>query len=203
MALFAAMVVLAAVPSTSVFAVSARAASAGFRHGALTALGIVVGDLVFIFVAVFGLALLAEALGPAFFVVKLAGGAYLIGLGIVVWRSRKGKPGEVGAPGLARWSSFMTGLLITLGDQKAILFYLGFLPAFIDLSMVTAVDVGMIGGITVVAVGGVKAGYAYLAGRAGQMFAGTLGEKMNMLASGVMIGAGVWVIFVGLTRPLT
>lgn len=65
-ALFAAMAVLAAVPSTSVLAVSARSASAGIAHGALVAMGVVVGDILFILLAIFGLALLAEALGPAF-----------------------------------------------------------------------------------------------------------------------------------------
>ena len=88
LALFTAMAVLAAVPSTSVLVVSARSASSGFRHGALTAAGIVLGDIVFILLAVFGLALLVEVMGPAFVLVKYAGGAYLLWLGAMIWRSR-------------------------------------------------------------------------------------------------------------------
>ncbi|HBE31774.1 MAG TPA: hypothetical protein DD990_10685, partial [Cyanobacteria bacterium UBA11368] len=41
-------------------------------------------------------------------------------------------------------SSFMTGLLITLADQKAILFYFGFFPAFLDISKISYLDTGII-----------------------------------------------------------
>ena len=57
--LFFAMVLLAALPSTSVLTVVARSLSAGFWHGSVTALGIVAGDIVFILFAVYGLAVLA------------------------------------------------------------------------------------------------------------------------------------------------
>lgn len=65
-AMSVAMALLAAVPSVSVATVVARAASAGFTHGALVALGIVAGDILFILAAIFGLVLLAEALGDVF-----------------------------------------------------------------------------------------------------------------------------------------
>lgn len=76
-ALFGAMAVLAAVPGVSVLAVSARAAAFGFIHGAFTAMGIVAGDIVFILLAIFGLALLVEALGGMFFLIKYVGGVKL------------------------------------------------------------------------------------------------------------------------------
>ena len=59
-ALFGAMILLALVPSPSVFAVIARSLSAGFLHGAMTTLGILIGDLLFILFAVFGLSYIAE-----------------------------------------------------------------------------------------------------------------------------------------------
>lgn len=88
-ALFGTMAALAAVPSVSVLVVSARSATSGFVHGVFTAVGIVVGDLLFILLAVFGLALLVEAMGSMFFLVKYIGGAYLIWLGTVLWRARE------------------------------------------------------------------------------------------------------------------
>ena len=68
-------------------------------------------------------------MGNLFFLVKYLGGAYLIWLGIQVWRSRSKvvKAEEMIEPSLL--SSFLTGLFITLGDQKTILFYLGFFPS--------------------------------------------------------------------------
>lgn len=131
-ALLAAMTILAAIPSASVVAVSARAASAGFAQGAITAMGVVAGDLVFILLALFGLALLVEALGQMFFLIRYLAAGYLLWLGLSLWRSAARTRVTDDTGGISSWCSFMTGLMITLGDQKAVLFYLGFLPAFIE-----------------------------------------------------------------------
>jgi len=64
---------------------------------------------------------------------------------------------------VSAWSSFMTGLPITPGEQKAILFYLGFFPAFMDLKALTVPDALIVIAIAAVAVGGVKLGYAWVA----------------------------------------
>jgi threonine/homoserine/homoserine lactone efflux protein len=192
--LFAAMAVLAAVPSVSVLAVSARAASAGFSHGALTAAGVVAGDLLFILLAVFGLALLVEALGGLFFLVELLAGAYLIALGIAMVRPRAPARRGVEEAAASRRSSFMTGLLITLADQKAVLFYLGFLPAFVELSTLTPVDVVVVAAVAVLAVGGVKLAYACAAHRAGRLLGGRAAGGMNLLAACVLIGVGAFLL---------
>jgi threonine/homoserine/homoserine lactone efflux protein len=86
-ALFGTMVVLAAIPSVSVLAVSARSAASGFVHGALTTLGVVLGDVVFILLAVYGLAAIAELMGDRFVLVRYLGAAYLVWLGVVLWRA--------------------------------------------------------------------------------------------------------------------
>ena len=54
------MIVLAVIPSVSVLTVAARAAAFGFTHGMFTALGIVVADIIFILIAVYSLALVAD-----------------------------------------------------------------------------------------------------------------------------------------------
>lgn len=193
-ALFGVMAVLAAVPSVSVLAVSARSASSGFVHGALTALGVVTGDLAFILLAVFGLALLAEAMGSMFHLVKYLGGAYLIWLGIVLWQTRTRAADVGGAAGSSLRSSFMTGLLVTLGDQKAVLFYLGFLPAFVDLSAMSCLDIGAVVAIAILAVGGVKLGYAYAAHRAGRFFGAKAGKFLHVAAACIMVATGVFIL---------
>lgn len=193
-ALFTAMTILAAVPSVSVAAVSARAASAGFSQGAMTALGVVAGDLVFILLALFGLALLVEALGEMFFLIRYLAAGYLLWLGLSLWRSTA-QPRVTGAAGGASsWSSFMTGLMITLGDQKAVLFYLGFLPAFIELDALTCVDVAAVVLVTVLAVGGVKLGYAFAGGRVGRRLDGGTGALLNRIAAGVMLVAAILLL---------
>jgi threonine/homoserine/homoserine lactone efflux protein len=192
--LFGAMAVLAAVPSVSVLAVSARSATLGFAHGACTAMGIVVGDLWFILLAMFGLALLAEMTDGLFFLIKFLGGTYLIWLGISLWMSRTEVSKLKGANHSSLISSFMAGLFITLGDQKAVFFYLGFLPAFVDLSTLSYLDAGLVMAITILAVGGVKLGYAYAAHRAGASIAIKSGKTMSIAAASIMIAAGIFVV---------
>lgn len=194
-ALSGVMVVGAMIPSVSVLAVSARSAAFGFAHGIFTSLGIVVGDIVFILIAIYGLSTLADLMGNHFVLIRYLGGAYLLWLGIVLWRSKSKterfeKNGEY-----SLLSSFMTGLLITLGDQKAILFYLGFLPGFVDLSTISFFDTGTIIVIAAIAVGGPKLVYAFTAGRASLIFrSARVTKAINIAAGSVMIAVGVFVL---------
>jgi threonine/homoserine/homoserine lactone efflux protein len=90
-------------------------------------------------------------------------------------------------------SSFLTGFLITLGDQKATLFYLGFFPAFLDISQISFVDTIIITAITIVAVGGVKIGYALMAHRARLLFSPKVRKRINLAAGCVMVAVGVFL----------
>lgn len=193
-ALTGAMAVLAAVPSISVLAVTARAATGGFAQGAWTTLGIVVADLLFIVLAIFGLVLLAEALGEWFVLVRWLGAAWLITLGVLLWRSVPPAAAAGRAAPSSRFASFLAGLLLTLGDQKAILFYLGFFPAFVDLPTLTLADAGLVCGAAIAAVGGVKLAYAALAARAGPTFGLRAAHGINRLAAGVLVLAGVILV---------
>lgn len=192
-ALAGVLVVGASVPSLSVLTVAARSAALGFRHGALASVEIVVGDLVFILIAIYGLTALAAVMGSHFVLIKYLGGAYLIWLGFVLWRSRPKADDESGKRGAS--SSFMTGLLTTLGDQKAILFYLGFFPAFIELSALSLADTGIILAVAMVAVGAPKLFYALLAERAGRTFRNsTAVSAINVIAGLVMMTVGAFLI---------
>jgi threonine/homoserine/homoserine lactone efflux protein len=186
------MIVLAIIPSVSVLAVSARAAAFGFTHGLFTALGIVAADAIFILVAVYGLSLIAELMGEQFTLIKYIGGFYMIWLGVSLWRA-DAKARKSDSIDESTWSSsFLAGFLITFADQKAILFYLGFFPAFIDLSRMTPVDTLIIIVIAIIGVGGSKLVYAYLADRASLIFNNTAAIRgINIFAACVMIAIGV------------
>ena len=88
----------------------------------------------------------------------------------------------------------MTGLFITLGDQKATLFYLGFFPAFLDISQISYLDTIIIIAITTVAVGGVKLGYAFMADRARLLISSKIRKGINIVAGCVMIAVGVFLV---------
>lgn len=191
--LCSAMIVLASIPSISVLTVSTRAATSGFIHGVFTTIGIVTGDIIFILLSLWGLSFLAETMGSLFVLIKYLGATYLIFLGIGLWRSKSRQIKTEGTVKSSFISSFLTGLLITLGDQKAILFYLGFFPAFLDISHLSYIDTAIIITVTIVAVGGVKIGYAFMADRA-RLFIAKTRKSINFVAGGVMIFLGIFLI---------
>jgi len=196
LALFAAMAALALVPSTSVALVVARTSSAGFSHGSAVAAGIVAGDLVFVFLAVLGMAALAEVVGSFFLILRYLAGAYLIWFGISLMRSEVSlSVGDSGRSASKLSASFLSGLLLTLGDVKAIFFYASLFPAFVDLATITALDIAIIAVITVVAVGGVKLGYAYFAGFVVSFAINHRAERaVKVTAGSFMVGAGSYLI---------
>ena len=194
LALFSAMIVLASIPSISVLAVTTRAATSGFIHGVFTTIGIVLGDIIFIIIAIWGLSFLAETMGNLFVLIKYLGGAYLIWLGISLCRSKSQEVETEEVVKSSLLSSFMTGLLITLADQKAILFYFGFFPAFLDVSKISYFDTGIIIAIATLAVGGVKLGYAFMADKARLLISSKFRNRINIAAGCVTIAVGVFLI---------
>ena len=190
------MIVLAIIPSVSVLTVTARAAAFGFSHGLFASLGIVAGDIIFILIAVYGLAFIADMMGDQFRWIQYIGGVYLIWLGVTLWRAEAKAKQTEGIRQSSWTSSFLAGLLITLADQKAILFYLGFFPAFIDLAKMTPVDTLAIVLIATVGVGGAKLVYAWLADRAGLILQNTAAIRgLNLLAASIMFAVGMALIF--------
>lgn len=194
--LFVSMLGLAVLPSSSVALVVTRAATRGFSHGAAVTAGIVLGDLIFVCLAVLGMAALAELLGGLFFLVRYLAGFVLICLGVSLILSRSAAICETRAAGAASYKlSFFSGLLVTLADAKAIVFYASFLPAFVDLRALTLCDLTVLTLVTAAGVGGVKLGYAWAASRmrsAGEMPAAAPGIKL--FAGGIMTGAGAWLL---------
>lgn len=195
LALFGAMFVLALLPSPSVFAVVARSLSSGFSCGLAMAAGIVTGDFAFIIAAVLGLAAIAESMAYLFVAIQYAGGLYLVWLAIQLWRSDPVSTDIERSDNSSLLSSFISGLLITLGDYKAIVFYVGFFPAFVDVSSLSIWTIGLTLGIAAIAVGGVKAGYAYLADRARVVLKNpSVRSAMNYAAAAVLLGTGLFVL---------
>lgn len=191
LALAGTMLLLAAMPGPGVFAIVARALSSGFSHASVVVLGIVSGDLVFLLMAVFGLAVMAEALGNFFVIVKYLGAAYLIYLGIKLWRS---KPQAVGVEEVKQKSwiaNYLTGLFITLSNPKVIIFYLGMLPTFVNLTDLGAMDVFLVAMVISAVLGCVMLAYAYLASKAKESFKDPAAEKrMNRIGGSIMVATG-------------
>ena len=147
-----AMFLLAITPGPGVFATISRALSSGFLNASFVVMGIVIGDIIFLLLAIFGLSAIASILGDFFILVKYLGGIYLLFLGYKILTSKEQETNLKGIYELSWKKNFLTGLIITLSNPKVILFYLGFLPTFINLQTLTAIDIFIISTVVVVVV---------------------------------------------------
>lgn len=189
--LYGAMFILAVIPGPGVIVVAARSMTSGFCHGAVTALGIVLGDYVFILLCISGLSLIAETMGGVFTAIKYLGAAYLVWLGIKLIRSPAGTGEIQGVRETSYLSNLLIGLLTTLGNPKAILFYVSFFPTFLDMASITLTDILAILLVTALSVGGVMLGYAFLAARASSLLNKSASSRsINLVGGGVLIGGG-------------
>lgn len=195
--LFGIMALLAAIPSASVALVVTRSATSGIGNGVAVAAGIVLGDLLFVALAIFGLSVVAEAMGSLFMLIKLLGAGYLIWLGLSMFRKRsktKLSPGDVERKG-GLVVSFLSGLFLTLGDVKAVFFYVSLFPMFVGTAALQAADVIAIVLVTMASVGGVKVIYALSATKIASLAEGLeLENAARTAAGGIMVGAGGYIL---------
>ena len=191
--LIVAMTLLAITPDTSVIAVVARSIYSGFQQSLITIGGILFGDFIFILLAIGGLTTVMNTMESFFLLVKYFGGGYLIYLGVLMCKS---KPQMIEVEAVRESSvlnSFTSGLLITISDPKAILFYVSFLPAFLDLHHISTRDILLIMLSATIAVGGVKLVYAYTADKAKKILCQKpdINKLINLIAGIAMITVGI------------
>jgi threonine/homoserine/homoserine lactone efflux protein len=120
-------------PGPDTLYILARTASQGWRGGAVAALGIGAGAFVHTFAAAVGLSALLAASATAFTVIKWAGAAYLVYVGISLLLVRAEAEPQLPAVRAARLRSvFFQGFLTNVLNPKVALFFLAFLPQFVD-----------------------------------------------------------------------
>ena len=120
-----------AVPGPSVIYIVSRSLAEGRRAGVVSALGIQGGGLVHVIAATIGVSALLASSATAFSVVKYAGAAYLIYLGIRKLRHGEDEAEGVGGP-VPRRQLFWQGVIVNSLNPKTALFFLAFLPQFVD-----------------------------------------------------------------------
>lgn len=199
LALYAgALLVLFLTPGPVWVALIARALSGGFHAAWPLALGVVIGDVLWSVLAIFGISWILGVYGGFLVALKyVAAGMFLV-MGALILKNADHTIAEnsrLTRPGM--WAGFLAGLAVILGNPKAILFYMGMLPGFFDLSALTAWDVVMIATLSAV---------VPLVGNL--VLAGSLEGARRLLTSPkalrrMNISAGVLMIGVGLIIPFT
>lgn len=161
-----ALFIAAAIPGPGMTAIVARALGSGFRETFFMGLGLVLGDMVYLTAVILGLAFVAQTFQEAFLVLKFAGAAYLLYIAWKLWTA-----GILSSDLKARKStsvgmSFMSGLLITLGNPKTMLFYVALVPTLIDIRLIGIYEYLTLVAITFVVLMAVLLPYILLATKA-------------------------------------
>ncbi|MFC4725933.1 LysE family translocator [Glycocaulis abyssi] len=194
-----ALFILFFTPGPGNAAMVARTIDAGPVHGWLYGSGIITGDIVWLTVAVTGLAALAERAGPYVWIGKAIGVAILLWM---AWGSlRSGlwpKPPAPVTSGLKRTAgygaTYLAGVAMPLTNPKAILFYLAFLPAFFDLSTVRMTDYAVMVAMMLALFMLTTAVHVTLAERArGWLVAKGVKSRADLATAFVMASVAVWL----------
>ena len=167
----------------------------GIKAAPAQALGIYAGDIVWYTLAATGLAALATAFSGVFLAVRWLGAAYLAYLAWSMWRATPQSLETVAERGpMSHVSLFMSSLMVTLSNPKAIVFYLAVLPAIINLNRLGIADYA-IGLVLIAAIlFTILAAYALAAHAARGFFRDPKAMRTLNRVSGVAIAGAAVVI---------
>ena len=186
-----AITLFASIPGPGVFAVIAQAIARGAGPAFILLTGIIVGDIAYLIAAAAGLGLMAAQMGALFGIVKYIGGAYLIWLGWKNWHSR---PLSENGKKPSGKLSLLGGFAISISNPKVMIFYLAFLPTFMDVTTITSTDIALLASITTIVSYGVLGAYIFGADKLRSAVTKPGPQKWFSRFSGtVMAGAGVLV----------
>ncbi|MFN4154156.1 MAG: LysE family translocator [Paracoccaceae bacterium] len=189
LALYAlAMVGLWVIPGPVWVALTARALSGGMAGAWPLAVGVALGDLVWPLCAILGLAWVLSLYGDLLEVLRWLAAAVFIVMGVLLLRKPAAVPGadsRMTRPGV--WAGFSVGVAAVIGNPKAILFYMGFLPGFFDLSRVTVRDIAAILAVSAVIPMLGNLGLALFLDRARQLLRSPAALRRLNIVSGVLL----------------
>ena len=190
-----AALLFAVVPGPAVIYIVARSIDQGRAAGLVSALGIATGTLVHVPAAALGLSALLVSSATAFTVVKYLGAAYLVYLGIrqLLERDHDDLAGAPVVRSLRR--VYAQGAVVAVLNPKTALFFLAFLPQFVDPSKGSSAMQIAVLGVLLVAISMVSDGcYALLTGTAGQWLRGrgpAFMRRQRLVTGGIYIALGV------------
>lgn len=189
-----ALFIAAAIPGPGVTALVARALGSGFRETFFMGLGIALGDMIYLTAVILGLALIAQTFTTAFLVVKFAGVLYLAYIAWKLWSAGL-LPEDIKAkPSTSAAMSFLSGLLITLGNPKTMLFYVALVPTLIDIRAIGPGDYGLLLTATFLVLLSVLVPYMLLASRARLLLKQPRALKaLNRVAASVLAGTAAYI----------
>jgi threonine/homoserine/homoserine lactone efflux protein len=182
------------VPGPAVLYITSRSIGLGRAAGLVSAMGIAVGTMFHVAAATLGLSALLVSSAAAFKLVKYAGAAYLIYLGIRTLRGGDAATLDPSSEGRSLRSIFGQGVLVNLLNPKTALFFLAFLPQFVDPARGHATLQILELGVLFALMGWVSdSAWATIAGTFSERLRGNvrLGRAQRKVSGGVLIALGL------------
>ena len=192
------------IPGPSVFYIVARSLAQGRQAGLASMLGVQAGGLVHVVAAAVGVSALIASSAQAFTIVKYAGAAYLVYLGIRKLRDAGASADSDEPEEPAPFSRlFSHGVVVNVLNPKTALFFLAFIPQFVDPGAGPVAPQMLVLGALLVAIGTLTDGtYALLAARAGKRLRATAAARrtLDRVSGGVFIALGLVAALAGEPR---
>ncbi|WP_029007719.1 LysE family translocator [Azospirillum halopraeferens] len=192
LAFAAASAVLLALPGPTVLLVVSYSLSHGRRAMLATVAGVALGDFTAMTLSMLGLGALLAASATLFTAVKWAGAAYLVYLGIMLWRAPVPDADAVAeAPSMRPWRMLVHMWMVTTLNPKSLVFFVAFLPQFVDPGRPFR-DQILVMGATFVAMAAANAAlYGLLASRVrGALRRPTVRRTVNRVGGTALVSAG-------------
>jgi threonine/homoserine/homoserine lactone efflux protein len=188
--------VLAVTPGPGVLATVGHSLSSGFKPAAFFVLGILFGDLFFLSLAILGLGFVASAMGKFFILIKILSGGYLVFLGAKLLINPSGIIKlEVRKNDALTFKNTLSGFGLTLSNPKTILFYVSFLPTFMNVTSFNLNDFFIASAEIFVVIGGVLLSYAYLTGYVRKLISNPqFIRRMNRTSGALLVGVGIALV---------
>ena len=173
-----------------------KALTSGTRDCLPLAIGMSISDIVYLILATYGLATIAENYSGLFLAIRFIGAAYLMYLGWKMWTAEVDTDFQKTASSSKSWfGGFIQGFLISASNPKVILFYIAFLPTFIDLTSLDVSDIFLLSVLTFVALMLGLMMVSYGASSVRQYLKSEKAVKsLNRTAGSIMIGAGIFLV---------
>ena len=193
---FIAVFIFSITPGPGVFAIIARALVSGPKSCFSLALGMTISDILYLIAACLGLAAIATHWGELFLIIRIVGALYLFYLGWKMWSAPINlDKGAISEKSGRQWSGFVQGFAISASNPKVILFYIAFLPTFMDVSALTNSEIALAAFLTLFSLMLGLYSIAWFAGAARQFFTSEQSaRRLNRSAGSIMMSAGAFLI---------
>jgi threonine/homoserine/homoserine lactone efflux protein len=188
----AASIAIVIVPGPTITVIIANSLRHGVRAGLMNIAGTQLGLIMMLAILTVGLSTIIGRMAFLFDWLRLIGAAYLIWLGIKLWRS-DGRLDRGAAAAVTDGNFFWQGLLVIWSNPKALLFFGAFIPQFVDPSAGAVPQTILLGLIFMAVATVLDSGYALAAGRAGGWLTGSKIRCLERISGSFLIGGGIWL----------